>query len=55
MAKINITRLPNATPEYDASQFDQMIRLLDQIIFLLNTNFQQDLKEEQQSENFFLG
>ena len=29
MAKITITRLPNATEEYDASQFDQMIRLLD--------------------------
>jgi|TARA_R100000455_G_C6209540_1_gene77536 hypothetical protein len=55
MAKITITRLPNATPEYDASQFDQMVRLLDQIIFLLNTNFQQDLKEEAESETFFLG
>ena len=55
MAKITITRLPNATEEYDVSQFDQMIRLLDQIIFLLNTNFQQDLKEESESETFFLG
>jgi hypothetical protein len=55
MAKINITRLPNATPEYNAAQFDQMIRLLDQIVFLLNTNFQQDIKEESESETFFLG
>ena len=55
MAKINITRLPNATEEYDASQFDQMVRLLDQIILLLNTNYQQDLKEETESEGFFLG
>ena len=55
MAKININRLPNATEEYDASQFDQMIRLLDQIILLLNTNYQQDLKEESESESFFLG
>ena len=55
MAKINITRLPNATEEYDAGQFDQMIKLLDQIIFLLNTNFQQDLKEESESEAFFIG
>ena len=55
MAKINITRLPNATPEYDAGQFDQMIRLLDQIILLLNTNYQQDLREEAESEGFFLG
>ena len=55
MAKINITRLPNATQEYDPGQFDQMIRLLDQIILLLNTNYQQDLKEETESETFFLG
>ena len=55
MAKINITSLPNATQEYDASQFDQMIRLLEQLVFLLNTNFQQDLREESESETFFLG
>ncbi len=55
MAKINITRLPNATQEYDPGQFDQMIRLLEQIVFLLNTNFQQDLQEEQEQEIFFLG
>ena len=51
MAKINITRLPNATPEYSATQFDQMVNLLDQIILLLNTNFQQDLKEEAEIES----
>jgi hypothetical protein len=28
MAKITITRLPNATSEYSATQFDQMINLL---------------------------
>jgi hypothetical protein len=55
MAKINITRLPNATQEYDPGQFDQMIRLLEQIVFLLNTNFQQDIKEEQEHFPFFLG
>jgi hypothetical protein len=55
MAKITITRLPNATPEYDANQFDQMVQLLDQIILLLNTNYQQDLKEQSQSEAFFFG
>ena len=55
MAKITITRLPNATPEYRPNQFDQKILLLDQLILLLNTNYQQDLKEESQSEAFFLG
>ena len=55
MAKITITRLPNATPEYSATQIDQMINLLDQIILLLNTNYQQDLKEESEAEAYFLG
>jgi hypothetical protein len=55
MAKITITRLPNATPEYSATQIDQMISLLDQIILLLNTNYQQDLKEESEAEAYFLG
>jgi|TARA_R100000030_G_scaffold89618_1_gene73943 hypothetical protein len=55
MAKITITRLPNATSEYSATQFDQMINLLDQIILLLNTNYQQDLKEESEAEAYFLG
>ena len=55
MAKINITRLPNATPEYDASQFDQMVSLLDQIILLLNTNYQSDIKAESEQEAFFFG
>jgi len=55
MAKITITRLPNATEEYNPNQFDQMVQLLDQIILLLNTNYQQDLKEQSQSEAFFLG
>ncbi len=55
MSKITITRLPNAKPEYDASQFDQMVSLLDQIILLLNTNYQADLKSESEQEAFFLG
>ncbi len=55
MAKITITRLPNATPEYSATQFDQMISLLDQIILLLNTNYQSDIKAESEQEAFFLG
>ena len=55
MSKITITRLPNATPEYDASQFDQMISFLDQIILLLNTNYQSDIKAESEQEAFFFG
>ena len=32
MAKISTTRLPNATPQYDQTQFDVLIRLLEQMI-----------------------
>jgi len=55
MSKITITRLPNATPEYDASQFDQMVSLLDQIVVLLNTNYQSEIKAESEQEAFFFG
>ena len=55
MAKITITRLPNATSEYSATQFDQMINLLDQIILLLNTNYQNELKSGSEAEAFFFG
>ena len=36
MAKISTTRFPQATPEYEASQFDVLIRLLEQITQQLN-------------------
>ena len=55
MSKITITRLPSATTEYDASQFDQMVSLLDQIILLLNTNYQSEIKAESEQEAFFFG
>jgi hypothetical protein len=32
MAKITIGRLPNATEEYDRTQFDTLIRELEQVI-----------------------
>ena len=32
MSKISTTRLPNATPEYNQTQFDVLIRLLEQVI-----------------------
>ena len=55
MAKLTITRLPNATPEYSAGQFDQMIRLLEQIIFLLNTSYAGDIEEQGNGRSWFLG
>ena len=55
MAKLTITRLPNATPEYSAGQVDQMIRLLEQIILLLNTSYAQDIEEQTGGRSWFLG
>ena len=55
MAKIATTRLPDSTPEYDASQFDALIRILEQITQQLNFGFQEDLKEDSTRRTFFLG
>ena len=55
MAKITITRLPNATPEYESGQFNQMIRLLEQIIFLLNTSYARDIEEQGNGRSWYLG
>ena len=55
MAKITITRLPNATSEYEPSQFDQMIRLLEQLILNLNTSYSQDIVEKSSGRSWYLG
>ena len=46
MAKISTTRFPQATPEYEASQFDVLIRLLEQITQQLNFGFQEEFTQE---------
>jgi|TARA_R100000908_G_C3707295_1_gene115315 hypothetical protein len=55
MSKISTTRLPNATPQYDQTQFDVLIRLLEQMINQLNFGYQQDLKDESTARTWFLG
>ena len=55
MAKITIGRLPNATPEYDRTQFDTLIRELDQIITQLNFSYEQQTKDETLARSFYLG
>ena len=55
MAKITITRLPNATPDYQPSQFDQMVRLLEQLILNLNTSYSQDIVDKSSGRGWFLG
>ena len=55
MAKITITRLPNATVEYEQSQIDQLIRLLEQLILNLNTSYSQDIVYKSSGRGWFLG
>jgi len=55
MAKITITRLPNATPDYQQSQIDQIIRLLEQLILNLNTSYSQDIEEKSSGRSWYLG
>ena len=55
MAKITIGRLPNAKPEYDRTQFDTLIRELDQIITQLNFSYEQQTKDETLARSFYLG
>ena len=53
--KISTTRLPNATPEYNQTQFDVLIRLLEQVIQELNFGYQQELKDSSTARSWFLG
>lgn len=39
MSKITNVRLPNATREYSAEQFNQLVRSLEQVIFQLNNSY----------------
>jgi hypothetical protein len=55
MAKITITRLPNATPDYEPSQFDQMVRLLEQLILNLNTSYSQDIENKSSGRSWYFG
>jgi|TARA_R100000084_G_C4637233_1_gene141659 N-acetyl-anhydromuramyl-L-alanine amidase AmpD len=53
MAKIATTRLPDATPEYEETQFNALIRILEQITQQLNFGFQQDIKDESTARSWF--
>ena len=54
MARINITRLPLPSEDFDRQQQDFLIRELENIIQQLNFTFQEDLKEELTARSWFL-
>ena len=53
MAKIDVN-IPQPTPLYDPSNQQQQLQALDQLKQQLNYTYQQDLKNEQDTFNFFL-
>jgi len=55
MARLTTVRLPVATEEYTELQFNMLVRELEQIITQLNFSYQQNLKEEVNTRNWYLG
>jgi hypothetical protein len=56
MSKIFNVRLPNASTEYSAQQFDQLVRSLEQIVLQLNSNYTPVTTENtDQAQAWFLG
>ena len=54
MAKIPTSRLNTAPENYNKIDFDQLIEDLQDIIKILNSTFQEELKQEVEAFNFFL-
>ncbi len=55
MAKIPQTRFPDPPDQYDPRSFAELVRQLEQIIFQLNSSYQQDNSDEQTRRAFFFG
>ena len=53
MAKI-VQVLTQPGAEYDQQLQQSFVRDVDSIVQKLNTTFQQDLKDEQEAQNFFI-
>ena len=53
MAKI-VQVLTRASKDYDVTVAESQVRDLDAIVEKLNTTYQQDLKDEVESFNFFI-
>ena len=55
MSKIQIPRLPQASKEYSQQQQNTLIQTLEQLIFLLNNTYTQEvLREEDERVSWFL-
>jgi len=56
MSKITNVRLPNTTsPEYDAQQFNQLVRSLEQIVLQLNRSYTSYVSENKGTGRTWFG
>ncbi len=56
MSKITNVRLPNTTsPEYDARQFNQLVRSLEQIVLQLNGSYTSYVSENKGTGRTWFG
>ena len=53
MAKLTLQRFPDPRPEYDAQQFAELVRQLEEMIQQLNTQYTQDTQEESTRRSWF--
>jgi hypothetical protein len=54
MAKIPLTRLNNAPEEYEATDFNQLIEDLLDIIKLLNSTYPKDINDELDRKTWYM-
>lgn len=54
MAKIPLTRLNNAPEEYEATDFNQLIEDLLDIIKLLNSTYPKDINDEIDRKTWYM-
>ena len=55
MAKLTLQRFPNPPKEYDARNFFEMVRQLEQLIQLLNSSYTRQTQDESTRRTWFLG
>ena len=55
MAKLTLQRFPNPPQEYDARNFFEMVRQLEQLIQLLNSSYTRQTQDENTRRTWFLG
>ena len=55
MAKLTIQRFPDPPLEYDFQNFNEVIRLLEQLIQQLNSSYTQDTLDEATRRAWFFG